>query len=61
MCLKLYYNCSTRKINIAKATELCPEHYIKCQNHFTTEQKSLQRGWRQWLLELYGKGVYRLG
>jgi hypothetical protein len=30
---------STRKVNITKATELCPQH-IKSQNHFTIEEKA---------------------
>jgi hypothetical protein len=59
--LKLYHNSSTRKINTDKATELCLQDHIKSQNHFTNAEKSSRRGWRQWLLELYGKGVYRLG
>jgi hypothetical protein len=56
----LFVESSTRKVNITKATELCPQHDIKSQNHFTIEEKSSRRGWRQWLQEVYGKGVFRL-
>jgi hypothetical protein len=35
----LFVESSTRKVNITKATELCPQH-IKSQNHFTIEEKA---------------------
>jgi hypothetical protein len=45
---------------IAKVIEFSRERDIRNHCLINFEFK-LTRGWRQWLLELYGKGVYRLG
>jgi hypothetical protein len=44
----------------AKAADIFRDEHIRSQSYFIIERKA-QRGWRQWLPEQYGKGVYPLG
>jgi hypothetical protein len=44
----------------AKAADIFRDEHIRSQSYFINERKA-QRGWRQWLPERYGKGVYPLG
>ena len=58
--VKLYYKSSARKMTVAESIDFCLQVDIKSKCHVLSSKGS-QRGWRQWLLELYGKEVYRLG
>jgi len=58
--LKLYYKSSIRKIAVAEAIDFCLQVDIKSK-HQLLLSKGSEKGWRQWLLELFGKEVYRLG
>jgi hypothetical protein len=49
----------TRKMKITKAADSCLQVDIKILRHILLRVGL--KGWRQWLLELYGKEVYRLG
>ena len=44
----------------AKGADIFRDEHIRSQSYFIIERKA-QRGWRQWLPEQYGKGVYPLG
>jgi hypothetical protein len=50
---------SSRKMKITKAADSCLQVDIKILRHILLRVGL--KGWRQWLLELYGKEVYRLG
>ncbi len=49
----------TRKMKITKAADSCLQVDIKILRHILLRVGL--KVWRQWLLELYGKEVYRLG
>jgi hypothetical protein len=49
----------TRKMKITKAADSCLQVDIKILRHVLLRVGLKE--WRQWLLELYGKEVYRLG
>lgn len=44
----------------AKGADIFRDDHIRSQSYFITERKA-HRGWRQWLPERYGKGIYPLG
>ena len=49
----------TRKMKITKASDSCLQFDIKISRYILLRVGL--KGWRQWLLELYGKEAYRLG
>ena len=46
---------------LAKVTPFSSKVNIIADNHCIDKHKQSSWGWWQWLLEAYGKGVYRLG
>jgi hypothetical protein len=60
LIVELYYKSSIRKMIVAESIDFCLQVDIKSKYHLLSSKGS-QRGWRQWLLELFGKEVYRLG
>jgi hypothetical protein len=57
--IKATLEAATRKMKITKAADSCLQADTKFLRLILLRVGL--KGWRQWLLELYGKEVYRLG